>query len=231
VTYNWTVGNESISNSNPISVPGSITSTNGQYTVTVIASIGSCTNSASNTLTVNPLPTLSILNPTVTTCENTEAQFDVLNASSNNTYQWYNSGQNISSGTSLSIKSVNESNAGTYTVTVTDANGCIASAIGLLVIDECDTFIPEIFTPNGDGKNDGFEIKNIKKYPKNNLKIFNRWGNLVYQKDAYNNEFEGYANEGNAVGKGKLPAGTYYIVLDYGDGKTKVYNGILQLQY
>jgi gliding motility-associated-like protein len=231
VTYNWTVGNESIPNSNPISVPSTITSTNGQYTVTVIASIGSCTNSASNTLTVNPLPTVSLLNPTITTCEDTEAQFDVANANSNNTYQWYYSGQNISSGISLSIKSVNESNAGTYTVTVTDLNGCIASAIGLLIIDECDTFIPEIFTPNGDGKNDWFEIKNIKKYPKNNLKIFNRWGNLVYQKDGYNNEFEGFANEGNAVGKGKLPAGTYYVVLDYGDGKTKVYNGILQLQY
>jgi gliding motility-associated-like protein len=231
VTYNWTIGSQAIPNSNPVTIPSTVSSNNGQYTVTVIASIGSCTNSASNTLTVNALPSVSLLNPTITTCEDTEAQFDVANANSNNTYQWYYSGQNISSGISLSIKSVNESNAGTYTVTVTDLNGCIASAIGLLIIDECDTFIPEIFTPNGDGKNDWFEIKNIKKYPKNNLKIFNRWGNLVYQKDGYNNEFEGFANEGNAVGKGKLPAGTYYVVLDYGDGKTKVYNGILQLQY
>jgi hypothetical protein len=57
------------------------------------------------------------------------------------------------------------------------------------------------------------------------------WGNMVYQKDSYLNEFEGYANTGDQVGKSKLPAGTYYVILDYGDGKTEVYNGFLQLQY
>jgi gliding motility-associated-like protein len=95
----------------------------------------------------------------------------------------------------------------------------------------CETYVPEFFSPNGDGKNDGFVIKNIENYPNNKLKIFNRWGNLVYQKDGYLNEFEGYANTSDAAGKEKLPSGTYYVILDYGDGKTEVYNGYLQLQY
>jgi gliding motility-associated-like protein len=95
----------------------------------------------------------------------------------------------------------------------------------------CETYVPEFFSPNGDGKNDGFVIKNIENYPNNKLKIFNRWGNLVYQKDGYLNEFEGYANVQMQQGNQKLPAGTYYVILDYGDGKTEVYNGYLQLQY
>ena len=95
----------------------------------------------------------------------------------------------------------------------------------------CDTYVPELFTPNGDGKNDGFVIKNIENYPNNTLKIFNRWGNLVYQKDKYQNEFEGFANTGDQVGKNKLPAGTYYVILEYGDDKKETYNGILVLQY
>ena len=92
-------------------------------------------------------------------------------------------------------------------------------------------FIPNAFTPNGDGKNDGFVIKNIENYPNNNLKIFNRWGNLVYQKDGYQNEFEGYANTSDAAGQEKLPAGTYYVILVYGDEETETYNGYLLLQY
>jgi gliding motility-associated-like protein len=95
----------------------------------------------------------------------------------------------------------------------------------------CDTYVPELFTPNGDGKNDGFVIKNIENYPNNTLKIFNRWGNLVFQKDKYQNEFEGFANTGDQVGKSKLPAGTYYVILDYEDDKKETYNGILVLQY
>lgn len=53
----------------------------------------------------------------------------------------------------------------------------------------------------------------------------------MYQKDGYQNEFEGYANTGDQVGKNKLPAGTYYVILVYGDEKTETYNGYLLLQY
>jgi gliding motility-associated-like protein len=74
-------------------------------------------------------------------------------------------------------------------------------------------------------------IKNIENFPDNKLKIFNRWGNLVYEKNGYLNEFEGFANTGDQVGKSKLPSGTYYVVLEYGDQKTETYNGILVLQY
>lgn len=75
--------------------------------------------------------------------------------------------------------------------------------------------IPNVFTPNGDGINDYFEIINIEKYPKNNLIIFDRAGNTVARYTGYRNEFNGQ----------NLPAGTYFYKLEYGhldQEKTKV---------
>ncbi|MGV3545722.1 MAG: gliding motility-associated C-terminal domain-containing protein [Pedobacter sp.] len=42
------------------------------------------------------------------------------------------------------------------------------------------------FSPDGDGKNDTWEVKNIDAFPDNDLKIFDRSGNLVYRMNSYN---------------------------------------------
>ena len=88
---------------------------------------------------------------------------------------------------------------------------------------------------NSDGKNDGFIIEGIEAYPKNTLKIFNRWGVLVYQKEGYTNAepFDGYSNGRSTVEQGKrLPQGTYYYILDYQDsvGQTHNQSGWLYLK-
>ena len=88
---------------------------------------------------------------------------------------------------------------------------------------------------NSDGKNDGFTIEGIEAYPKNTLKIFNRWGVLVYEKEGYTNAepFDGYSNGRSTVEQGKrLPQGTYYYILDYQDsvGKTHNQSGWLYLK-
>ncbi|WP_448824400.1 T9SS type B sorting domain-containing protein [Capnocytophaga gingivalis] len=88
---------------------------------------------------------------------------------------------------------------------------------------------------NSDGKNDGFTIEGIEAYPKNTLKIFNRWGVLVYQKEGYTNAepFDGYSNGRSTVEQGKrLPQGTYYYILDYQDsvGQTHNHSGWLCLK-
>ena len=88
---------------------------------------------------------------------------------------------------------------------------------------------------NNDGKNDGFTIEGIEAYPKNTLKIFNRWGVLVYQKEGYTNAepFDGYSNGRSTVEQGKrLPQGTYYYILDYQDsvGQTHNQSGWLYLK-
>ena len=88
---------------------------------------------------------------------------------------------------------------------------------------------------NNDGKNDGFTIEGIEAYPKNTLKIFNRWGVLVYQKEGYTNAepFDGYSNGRSTVEQGKrLPQGTYYYILEYQDsvGQTHNHSGWLYLK-
>lgn len=79
-------------------------------------------------------------------------------------------------------------------------------------------------SPNGDGKNDFFFIKGIKKYPENNVAIYNRWGVLVYQTNGYNESdrvFRGYSDGRSTVNYGAgLPTGTYFYTLKYNTGTT-----------
>jgi uncharacterized repeat protein (TIGR01451 family)/gliding motility-associated-like protein len=89
--------------------------------------------------------------------------------------------------------------------------------------------IPEAFSPNDDGKNEEFKIKGIENYPNNTLLIFNRWGNKVYEKAGYMNEWKGENTNDFSVGSGILPEGTYFYVLDLGNGDKK-YTGYVYLK-
>ncbi|MBC7388602.1 MAG: gliding motility-associated C-terminal domain-containing protein, partial [Opitutaceae bacterium] len=76
-------------------------------------------------------------------------------------------------------------------------------------------FIPDGFSPNNDGTNDLFVIRS--EVPLNvDIKLYNRWGNLVYEKDGYQNDFDGRANRGIVIGDG-LPDGTYYLHYNVND--------------
>jgi large repetitive protein len=97
---------------------------------------------------------------------------------------------------------------GWYKVIVTDANGC--SAKDSIYLKEPLPFkLPEGFTPNGDGKNDFFVIGGVENYPDNKLTVYNRWGNVVYNKDGYKNEWDGNANNGESMAEG-----TYFVTLE-----------------
>jgi gliding motility-associated-like protein/uncharacterized repeat protein (TIGR01451 family) len=78
------------------------------------------------------------------------------------------------------------------------------------------------FTPNSDGANDLFRIDCIESYPNNELKVFNRYGALVYSKRGYQNDWDGTANVSGVINRGDmLPTGTYFYVIEIGDGKVK----------
>jgi len=110
----------------------------------------------------------------------------------------------------------------------------LSSDTMLLVLEDCETIkVPDAFSPNGDGTNDVIEIPNIVYYPQNSLKVFNRWGNLVYEAAPYKNDWQGECNQSASLGE-ELPSSTYYYILDLGevmeDGAKMVFNGFIYLK-
>jgi gliding motility-associated-like protein len=85
-------------------------------------------------------------------------------------------------------------------------------------------FIPDGFSPNGDGINDFFVINNPTGSPIS-FEVYNRWGNVVYKSSAYTNNWSGKCTEGIYIGQ-DLPAGTYYYIVNYNSTK---YVGFLTL--
>ncbi len=73
--------------------------------------------------------------------------------------------------------------------------------------------IPDGFSPNGDGINDVLVVPCIEDYPINNIKIYSRYGNLVYETNNYKNNWDGIPNQGVPRTSSVLPTGTYYYVL------------------
>ncbi|WP_461042438.1 T9SS type B sorting domain-containing protein, partial [Spirosoma harenae] len=102
----------------------------------------------------------------------------------------------------------------------TDANEREATPLTILPVYTT-VFIPEGFSPNGDGINDLFVIRGANGLTVS-LEVYNRWGNLVYKNEDYRNDWDGKANTGitissaDAVG---VPDGTYYYVVTLSDGR------------
>ncbi|NRD22918.1 DUF11 domain-containing protein, partial [Winogradskyella litoriviva] len=75
------------------------------------------------------------------------------------------------------------------------------------------------FSPDGDGVNETFVIDCIERFPDNKLEVYNRWGNIVYSANGYLNDWKGTSNGRAVINQSDdLPVGTYYYVLDLGDG-------------
>ncbi|MCF6357409.1 MAG: gliding motility-associated C-terminal domain-containing protein, partial [Draconibacterium sp.] len=92
--------------------------------------------------------------------------------------------------------------------------------------DDCEFFIPNGFSPNDDGINDYFEMDLCDLFSLK-IEIFNRWGNLVYEKENYGNVdqwgaisawWDGRSSSGWTVGKDRLPPGTYFYILYLDNG-------------
>ncbi|WP_394750899.1 PKD domain-containing protein [Spongiimicrobium salis] len=79
------------------------------------------------------------------------------------------------------------------------------------------------FSPNGDGVNETFTIDCISRYPNNVLRIYNRWGNLVFEAENYNNDWNGTSTGRATIDReDALPVGTYFYILDLGDGSEPI---------
>ncbi|WP_121666260.1 gliding motility-associated C-terminal domain-containing protein [Mesonia aquimarina] len=99
-----------------------------------------------------------------------------------------------------------------------------------LSIENCPPFIPEAFSPNNDGVNDTFEISGLYDIFENfNLKIYSRYGNLIYEANNTIPAWDGTSNRGVWNQGKELPTGTYYYILNLNDPNFKVYKSWVYL--
>ena len=121
-----------------------------------------------------------------------------------------------------------------FTYTIQDLDGEQSSATVTVNISLAPStlVIYKGFSPNGDGSNDQWIIDGILFYPENTVQVFNRWGNLVYKEAGYDNQSKvwfGQTNQGIVLGDNILPDGTYFYMVDLGDG-TEAQSGYVMLK-
>lgn len=161
-SYNWNTG----SNAQTIQA-----TTPGNYSITV-TSVAGCVASADAVINDGTLHLN--LGPDSTICMTQELYIGA-NVSGANQYSW-NTGN---TGSVFLIQ-----NSGTYILTASNSNtGCSVSDTVSIVVEDCSYpyFIPNSFTPNGDGRNDVFSIvTDMPEGAEFNFYIFNRWGELIF---------------------------------------------------
>jgi len=106
---------------------------------------------------------------------------------------------------------------GVYDLSIIDANGCKLDT-SFTLIDPDELALPTGLSPNGDGFNDTYVIRGVLRNPKNTFKVFNRWGNLVYERSNYANEWFGQTSDGES-----LADGTYFVIFETGSKEFNTY--------
>jgi len=107
---------------------------------------------------------------------------------------------------------------------------CATATVTIVIAkdDSCKVFVPNVFTPNGDGIHDYFKVRCLYNYDNPEMQIYNRNGNLIFKKNHYGNT-DFWGSEDQAFWNGRsqnkmnvindeLPVGTYYYILKLGNG-------------
>jgi len=176
-TYSWLPGGQTSSSV-------AVSPTSGT-TYSVIVANGNCTDTASTTITVNPNPAANAgINITINYGDNT-----TLTAGGGGTYSW-------TTGEVSAIITVSPTATTVYCVTVTDANNCTDTACVTVTVEyNCGDifFVPNAFSPNGDGKNDVLYVRGLclkSVY----LVIYDRWGGKVFETSDITKGWDGTRN-------------------------------------
>ncbi|MDB0011790.1 gliding motility-associated C-terminal domain-containing protein, partial [Crocinitomicaceae bacterium] len=178
---------------------------------------GTCTSTTRLAVTVGISNMYFTVNSEIIpTCGKSDGSIDidVAGGIGNYTYSWSNG---ITTNTLTNITD------GAYTLTVTDDVNCSVDTLVRLTCESAT--IPEIITPNGNGKNDTWVLE---LDPKAEVQIFNRWGNMIYSASPYLDDWDGKANKGLSLGSDYLPSGTYFYIIDKKDGENPI-SGYIEL--
>ncbi|MEY4110655.1 MAG: hypothetical protein RLZZ46_1010 [Bacteroidota bacterium] len=127
------------------------------------------------------------------------------------TFNW-SSNSDLISQTPGPVSNVTVNAGGTYLLTATDECGNTGVAqVNVEMLTACEVEEVNVFTPNGDGKNESLIFKNLEFFQNSKLTVYNRWGEKVYEDENYQNNWSG----------DNLSSGTYYFNLVLSEKETK----------
>ncbi|PZF70897.1 T9SS type B sorting domain-containing protein [Taibaiella soli] len=209
LTYQWYFpgGNPATANA---AVPGIICYANaGTYPIKLVVSNASGSDSMTMQIKVNSKPVSEFKDSSITVPYNTSLSLPACAAAQ--TVDWYQDGKLICANCpTLKIGEAKSYNA-TYHCVVSNGDCHDSCTYSIRVIDiPHNIWLPDAFTPNGDGRNDVFHI--ITDNPNvlvNSLSVFNRWGQRVFVSNLNNDGWDGTFN-GKAC-----ELGTYYWMIEY----------------
>jgi len=211
----------------------------GNVTVTVtqfVSQVGLCSSNtigiASVTFEVSQLntPTLNPNGEKFCAANNPTIASLTSNISGSETVIWYDA---LTGGTAYTSTDLLVDGT-TYFSALVSTSGC-ESLVRLPVtvdLNQCDDIeIPDGFSPNDDGNNDFFVIKNIRdRYPNFTIEIYNRYGNILYKGNRNVQDWDGTTTaSGITIGNSVLPVGVYFYILEFNDGARKSKQGRLYL--
>jgi len=133
-----------------------------------------------------------------------------LDAGSDGTFYNWNNGQITNTINIAALDPLSKDSAIVYSVTVENEFGCtLSDSITLFrCVAPSSNDIPNVFTPNGDGKGDIWRIPNLMFYPKATVDVYDRWGRLIFHTTGKENKYW----DGTSEGK-DMPMSTYFYII------------------
>ncbi|WP_449441368.1 PKD domain-containing protein [Solitalea longa] len=197
----------------------------GSHTVTyTFQAANFCTDTAQRQINVNQSPVIDCMDFDVFIGKSVKLDMKLLSKeSANYTYKWLPAA-GLDDPTSLTPTVLSATADMTYTLYVTNAEGCVSTCnVHVNVLP--DLKIPDVITPNGDNVNDKWEIPGIEKYPDVEVYVYNRYGDKIYYSRGYADQWDG-SRDGRPV-----PAATYYYVIKPNKDQLKPRAGAITIIY
>jgi gliding motility-associated-like protein len=218
-SYSWTGPNGFTSSIQNPTITNITTASSGLYSVTVTNACG--TGSSNTQVQVGQKPTAGIAVTQTVICEGDTVY---LTANGGNAYYWYGPNGFNSILPNPTVTNFSSANIGEYYLVATNNANCSDTTFVNLSLNESTCFfIPSVFTPNNDGTNDTWVIEGIWQFPNCVVKVFNRWGQSLFESKGYSTPWDG-----TFEGK-ECPIADYYYIVDLQNG-SKVSTGTITIK-